>query len=181
MIGGWTLGALVQPAGFDPVRRTISDLATAAVAHPQVMTVGLLITGAAHVGTALGVRAVAPAGRWLLALGGLGTAAVAALPVDVVPRAHAVAATVAFGALALWPAAGLRRRRSGARSPGSPVVLHRPVGLAATAVLTGLLAWFVVELRADGAATGLAERAVAGAQSLWPCVVVLALRRVARA
>jgi hypothetical protein len=54
-------------------------------------------------------------------------------------------------------------------SPGASV-------LAAT-VLFGLLVWFVAELYGDGARVGLAERFVAGAQSLWPLTVVLLSRR----
>lgn len=189
MIGGWTLAAALQD-GFDPVRETISELAAGTSAHPWVMTTGLLLTGLAHLGTASGLRAAAPAGRGLLALGGLGTAAVAALPVDRFPVPHTVAATVGFCALAVWPAASVRRRTRGRRSvvgavgttPAVPAVLGPAVAGAATVVLVGLLGWFFVELRGmtpdDGATTGLAERAVAGAQSLWPLAVVVALRAV---
>ncbi|WP_454050253.1 DUF998 domain-containing protein [Cellulomonas sp. Marseille-Q8402] len=171
MIGGWTLAAALQP-GFDPVRATISELATAAVAHPGVMTAGLLVTGAAHGVTAAGLRGVPVPGRLLLALGGLGTAAVGLLPVDRVPAGHGVAAGIAFGALALWPAASARRRGRGALRPA--------VALAASGVLLGLLAWFVVELTGGGGRVGLSERALAGAQSLAPLACVLALRRAAR-
>jgi hypothetical membrane protein len=177
MIGGWTLAAAVQPEGFDAVRRTISDLATGAVEHPWIMTTGLLLTGAAHVGTALGLRAAAPAGRWLLALGGIGAAAVALLPVDLRTVPHAVAAGTAFVALSIWPAFATPRTGS-----APPPVLGRRVGVVATTVLSGLVAWFVAELVLPGAGglTGLAERAAAGAQCLWPLVVVLALRRTRR-
>lgn len=167
MIGGWTLAAALQ-RGFDPVRATISELATAAVAHPGVMTAGLLVTGAAHVVTAAGLRGVPVPGRVLLALGGAGTAAVGLLPVDLVLAAHGVAAGVGFGALALWPVASTRRQ--GAR------VLRSPVPAVATGVLLVLLAWFVLELSAGGDRVGLSERAVAGAQSLTPLLLVLALR-----
>ncbi len=185
MIGGWTLAAALQES-FDPVRSTISELAAGSSAHPGVMTAGLLLTGLAHLGTASGLRAAAPAGRMLLALGGLGTAAVAMLPVDRFPVPHTVAATVGFCALAAWPAAAMRRRSRGRRAGGGegagvvPGALTPVVAGGATVVLAGLLGWFFVELRGltpdDGALTGLAERAVAGAQSLWPLVVVVALR-----
>ena len=54
--------------------------------------------------------------------------------------------------------------------------------LEATAfVLLALVGVFVAELQQvtpdDGALTGLTERLVAGAQSLWPLVVTVALRR----
>ncbi len=170
MIGGWTLAASRQ-TGFDPVRDTISALATAAATDPGVMTVGFAVTAVAHLVTAAGLRPLPRAGRALLALGGLGTALVAILPADVHPDAHRLAAAMGFAALTVWPLASGRRGHRGVRGVR--------VNVAAAGALLGLLTWFVLELPALGPAdrTGLAERAVAGAQSLWPLVVVVALRR----
>jgi len=47
-------------------------------------------------------------------------------------------------------------------------------------VLVALLVWFGAELRGGGQ-VGLAERVLAGAESLWPLVVVLACYRAPRA
>ncbi|WP_147794930.1 DUF998 domain-containing protein [Cellulomonas sp. Y8] len=167
MIGGWLLAEALAP-GFDPVSRTISELATADVPRPGVMTAGLLVTGLAHVGTAAGLRGVPRAGRLVLALGGVATAAVGLLPLHRVPSAHGVAAAVAFGALALWPAASARR--------SGPWPLRPAAAVPATAALLALLAWFVAEQSRGGGVEGLAERAVAGAESLAPLALVLALR-----
>lgn len=175
MIGGWSLAQALQP-GFDPVRRTISELATSDVTHPGVMTAGLLVTGAAHVVTASGLRGVPRAGRAVLALGGLATAAVGLLPLDRTGQAHGVAAAVAFGALALWPAAATSRR--------GPAALRPAVTMPTTAALLGPLVWFVVEqagVAGPGGHVGLAERAVAGAQSVAPLLLVLALVRLSPA
>ena len=171
MIGGWTLAAAQQPS-FDAVQETISALAASAATDPWIMTTGLAITGVAHMVTAAGLRPVPRAARAMHALGGAATLAVAALPVDAYPTAHGIAAGISFGALALWPA--LPRRRGGTG------VLRPAVGLGASAALVGLLGVFVVELQVDGDAVGLSERALAGAQALWPLVVVVALRRDAR-
>ena len=175
MIGGWTVAAALQPGGFDSVRETISALAAAPSAHPGVMTAGLAITGVCHLVTASGLP-VPLAGRALLALGGLGTIAVAALPVTTFGTAHGAAAGVAFVALSVWPAASWRRGGDGA--------LERRTALAAAAALTGLFGWFLVELQqltpTEGELTGLSERVVAGAQSLWPLVVVALAARVSR-
>ena len=177
MIGGWTLAAALQPASFDPARDTISALATSAATSGWVMTAGLALTGVCHLVTAAGLRAAAPAGRGLLALGGAATLAVAALPVDAVPGGHGVAAGVAFVALSVWPAAS---PPTGGRT-GAHGVLGRRCSVAASAGLVALLVWFVLELQgtgpAGGAQTGLTERLLAGAQSLWPLAVVVALRR----
>ena len=173
MIGGWTLAAAAQGPEFDQVRDTISALATQAATAPAIMTAGLVLTGIGHALTALALRPAALPGRILLATGGVVTVLVAALPVDAYPRAHGLCAALAFGALSVWPAAASRRGATGALAPVA--------GAVVSGALLVLLAWFVVELQGlgpdGGAATGLAERAVAGAQALVPLGVVLALRR----
>lgn len=167
LIGGWTLAAHRQPAGYDATRDTISALAGLGATDRRVMTVALAGLGLCHVVTALGLRRAAAPGRVLLAAGGVATLAVAVFPV---PRtgssgAHAAAAFVAFGALTLWPAL--------ARAPRYAVV--------ATAVLAVLLAWFGVELFGAGGRIGASERVLAGAQALWPlCAAVALLRRSPR-
>ena len=174
MIGGWTLAQSQQDA-FDPVRGTISDLATQASVAPWIMGVGLAITGVAHVVTAAGLRPVPRPARALHALGGLATLAVAIFPSDTHPRAHVVAASIGFGALAVWPAWARRSTATG--------VLRPAVATTASAVLLVLLGAFLLELwqvTSDGRATGLTERLVAGAQALWPLVVTLGLVRSAR-
>jgi len=172
MIGGWTLAQAQQPS-FDAVLETISALAATDAVAPWIMTAGLAVTGLAHVATAAGLRPVPRAGRLLHALGGAATVAVAALPVDVHPTAHGIAAAVGFGALALWPSCAWRRGATG--------VLRPAVAVGASAALVGLLVLFVLELQGltpdGGAATGLTERLVAGAQALGPLAVVVALRR----
>jgi hypothetical membrane protein len=164
LVGGWTLAARRQPAGYDSTRDTISALAAVGAPDRWVMTTGLVGLGVCHLVTALGLGPVSTVGRVMLAVGGVATLLVAAFPL---PRegssaAHAVAALVAFVALTLWPAF--------ARYP-----THG--GLAATVVLAVLLGWFGVELFGAGARIGLSERVLAGAQSLWPFCVAVALTR----
>ncbi|MFF3866603.1 DUF998 domain-containing protein [Micromonospora sp. NPDC001898] len=173
LIGGWTLAAARQPGGFDQVGDTISALAAVDAADRWIMTVGLLGLGLCHCVTAAGLRPARPAGRLLLALGGVATLAVAALPLPAMSGAsapHRAAAVVAFGALALWPAlaAPARRPPGDAAAPAS----H---GTAAAALLLGLVGWLVVELVGGGARVGLAERVAAGAEALCPLLAVLAL------
>jgi hypothetical protein len=90
--------------------------------------------------------------------------------------AHTAAATVAFISLALWPAfAGVRRHV--ARQTVAPVLGPR-VSAAATTALLLTLAWFFAELLFGGPMVGLAERVAAGAQAIWPLVVVLSVRKL---
>ncbi|MCM0678401.1 DUF998 domain-containing protein, partial [Micromonospora phytophila] len=107
LIGGWTLGAARQPDGFDQVGGTISALAAVGAADRWIMTLGLVGLGLCHCVTAAGLRPAATGGRVLLALGGVATLAVAAFPLPAGAGGstpHGLAAAVAFGALALWPA-----------------------------------------------------------------------------
>jgi hypothetical membrane protein len=172
LIGGWTLAAALQPPGYRSTRDTISALAGLGATDRWVMTTGLAGLGACHLVTALGLRPVAPGGRALLALGGVATLLVAAFPV---PRAgtsavHQVVAGIGFVSLGLWPALAWRR------GPAVPWVLQPPVAVAAAVVLLGLVGWFAVALSGTGP-VGLTERLAAGAQAVWPLVVVLAVRR----
>jgi hypothetical protein len=120
--------------------------------------------------TAAGLTRAAVPGRALLGLGGVATMLVAVfpLPVSGPAPAHAVAAGVAFGALAVWPAGAWRR-------DGGPGVWRPVVSVTAAAVLLGLVAWFAVDL-AVGGRVGLSERVAAGAQACWPLIVTLTSR-----
>jgi hypothetical protein len=82
--------------------------------------------------------------------------------------AHTVAAAVAFVSLAGWPLFAAARH-----SPGP--LLSRSASVAASCVLLGLVAWFAAEIH--GGQRGLAERAAAGAQALWPLAVAVTTRR----
>jgi hypothetical membrane protein len=169
LIGGWTVAGARQPPGYDPVAQTISALAAVGAGDRWIMTLGLAGVGVCHLLTGLGLRPAAPFGRVVLAGGGVMTIAVAACPLPGdggSSTAHGIAAAAAFAALAIWPALAWRRRVDPIR------MLRRSVALSVSAMLLGLVGWFVAEL-ASGARVGLAERVAAGAQALWPLVVVL--------
>ncbi len=170
LIGGWALAEARQPPGYDPVRDTISALAAHGATDRWVMTAALFGLGACHVVTAAGLGQVRRRGRTVLAVGGGATLLVAtfAQPAHGNSVAHTVAAALAFVALGAWPAFAARRR-----SPAP--LLRRAASATATAVLLGLVVWFAAEIH--GSQRGLAERAAAGAQALWPLAVVVTTRR----
>ena len=165
------MAAQRQPEGYDSMVATISSLAARDATDRWLMTVALLGVGVCHGVTASGLRRAAPAGRVVLGLGGVATVLVAVFPLPAAGAApaHAVAAGVAFGALAVWPALAWRR---GGRAPAA---LRPVVSVAAAVALLGLVAWFGVTL-STGGRVGLAERVAAGAQACWPLVVVLSSR-----
>ena len=170
LVGGWTIAAARQPPGYDPIRDTISALAARGATDRWVMTSALAGLGACHVITAMGARPVRRVGRFVLAGGGGATVLVAAFPQPVRGNsvAHTIAAGVAFIALATWPLFAAPRK-------GTAPLLTLPASAAASAVLLGLVVWFAAELH--GSQRGLAERAAAGAQALWPLAVVVTTRR----
>jgi hypothetical membrane protein len=172
LVGGWTLAAGLQPGGFDSTVETISALAARDAADRWLMTTALLCVGVCHVVTALGLPGAATAGRTVLGIGGVATMLVAAfpLPASGPAPAHAVAAGLAFAALAVWPALAWRRGN------GNPAVLRPAASCTAALVLLGLVAWFAVTL-STGDQVGLTERLAAGAQACWPLLVVLTARR----
>jgi hypothetical membrane protein len=164
LIGGWTVAAARQGPGFSSVRDTISALAGRGATDRWLMTAALYGLGLCHLVTALGLRSAAPTGRILLALGGVATLAVAAFPLpregDSAP--HTVAAWIAFAVLAIWPAF------AGGAVPSL-------VAFGGAALLVGLALWLGVSLFVDQPRLGLAERFAAGAQALWPLVIVLSV------
>lgn len=169
LVAGWNYAAAAQPGRYDSLRDTLSELAARGSTHREVMTAAFVVLGASHIGTAALLRPAAGRGRVLQAVGGLATIAVALFPTsdESDGYAHAVAATIAFASLALWPAFGAR--------PDGPPVLRPRVMRAASIVLALLVAWFVVAL-ALGNLVGLAERAAALGEALWPLAVAWLVR-----
>lgn len=162
LVGGWTWAAMQQPAGFDSVRESISALAAVATPHRWIMTSALVLTGVAHVGSALMLPGLRARGRWVLGAAGLATVAVALVPLPSRGESsapHVVVATLSFVLLAAWPwfAAGA------SRAP----LLRRLVARPVSAFLLLLVASLAVGNQA-GMPFGAHERIVAGVLALWP-------------
>jgi len=170
LVGGWALAEALQPPGYDPIRDTISALAAHGARDRGVMTSALAGLGLCHVVTAAGLRPARRAGRAVLGAGGVATVMVAAFPQPARGNsaAQTVAATVAFVALGSWPVLAARRLSA------APLLTRLASG-AAAGLLLALVVWFAAEIHGD--ARGLAERAAAGAQALWPLAVVVSTRR----
>jgi hypothetical membrane protein len=169
LIGGWTVAATLQEGDFSSVHDTISALAQHGATDRWLMTSALTVLGLCHLTTAAGLGPARPAGRAVLAVGGAATLGVAAFPLhaDGQSRAHGIVALIAFVSLAVWPLL------AGVDGHGRP--LEKRWSLLAGVVLSALVVLFAITL--GGRYVGLTERLAAGAQSLWPLVVVLAARR----
>jgi hypothetical membrane protein len=173
LVGGWTIAAGRQPAGFNSIRDTISSLAALGATDRWIMTSALAGLGTCYTVTGLGLRPAGRFGRSLLVAGGLGTLLVAAFPQPVRGNgiSHTIAATLAFTALGAWPVLAARRRTA-------IPLLTRRASVTATTAMFGLLLWFVLENH--GSHRGLAERAAALSEALWPLLVVVSSRLAAR-
>lgn len=166
LVGGWTWAAVRQPDGYDSVRESISSLAAVETPHRWIMTVALVVTGLAHIGSALMIPGMRRGGRAALGAAGGATVAVALVPLPSraeVSTAHTVVAALSFVLLAVWPwfAAG-----PGGRAGASPL-LRRTVARTASVVLLVLVASLAVGLQA-GMPFGAHERVVAALLALWP-------------
>ncbi|MFF5181174.1 DUF998 domain-containing protein [Micromonospora sp. NPDC000316] len=183
LVAGWTVAETRQPAGYDPIRDTISELAGQDATDAWIMVTSLVLLGCCYLAVAAVLHAAGLPSRFLLAIGGVATVALVAFPRPPVggSLSHGIAATVAVLALALWPAGSalrLPRGRDDAHpsAPQPPWAFRRGVGLGATAVLLALFGWSAFEVT-SGSRTGLAERVTAVAVSLWPLFAVLSARR----
>lgn len=171
LIGGWTLAAAVQPAGFDSVSDTISALAGTDTPSRWIMTAAFLATGVAHIVTASGLGSAPRSARIGLAIGGASLIAVAAFPVSAsaAPLAHGAAALVGFVALAGWASFG----HWGQRSDDIHWITRPVVRNSVTMGLSVLTALFLLQVTIGGGQIGLTERLAAGAEAIWPLAVVL--------
>jgi hypothetical membrane protein len=173
LVGGMMTAAELQPPGFAAFSGTISSLAGPGAADSWVMTFTFAIVGALDVVTALALRAAALAGRLVLAAAGIAGMLVAAFPEHLGGSLiHAWWAGLGFGGLILWPAFAVRR------GADTPWALRASACYSVTATLALLTVWFAVEQATRGAEMGLAERLAGVAQTFWPLVVVLSVRRL---
>ncbi|MCW2529737.1 MAG: integral rane protein [Pseudonocardiales bacterium] len=165
LIGAWMIGGIVQPPPYSSISATISDLAATNARLPWIMTSGFVVTGLCLIAIAIGLRAVATAGRAAIAVGGVGVLLVAAFPLPAGGLAHTGAAALALGGLAVWPSLGLRSR-------GYPGDISPSRARTATWAGLALLVWFAIAPESTGI-NGLVERLLASGEILWITLVVV--------
>lgn len=170
LIGGFFVATAMQPASYNPVRDTISELAWRGATDSWVMTSALAGVGLCFLLAALGLQPARAAGRVVLAAGGVATLLIAVFPQ---PRhgyslAHELAVIATVLACCTWPVFA-----SYPRHPA--LLLTRTPSFAAAGVSLGLAAWYALESR--GALLGLAERCAAATPPLWLLAVVITTRR----
>ena len=173
-VGAWLVGGALQPDGYSAVRQSVSSLAVAGAAQPWIMTTGLYVVGGCQLLTAAGLTQMRRGARAFLALGGVAGLGVAYFPQpEHGPKeasAHIVFATLCIVSLAVWPWFVKARGFTADHPVGGRAVA------AVTALFLALVAWVFVAGHGAGA-LGVAERVDITVSTLWPLVIVVALRR----
>ena len=139
LIGGFFVAAAIQPASYDPVRDTISELAERGATHPWVMTSALAGLGLCYLLIALGLEVAGRTARVLLASGGVATLLIAVFrePGHGYSLAHELAVIAAALTCCTWPVFASHRA-------DSPLLLTRNLSFAAAGVSLGLAAWYAL-------------------------------------
>jgi hypothetical protein len=172
---GWLVADAVQPAGYDPIRKTVSVMAGYAGTDRWIMTGALFLVGGCQLVTAAGLAGVRVPARIVLAVAGLSSIGIALSPEPVRGSTPQHVAWTALGAtaIAVWPAFVARRG-----SP-RPLILGRYCCAVVTAVFLVLLGWLVIETQ-GGSDLGLAERLSVSTETCWPFVVAVILWQTTR-
>ena len=166
---GWVISGSLWP-GYDPIRRTISDLAADDSPVQAIQTSFFYLGATLTLIGAIYARALALPGRIVLLGAGLATYALAffTTPSQVGHSdAHRIAATISFVLMSAWPLFSMRFDRRYAW-------VLRPVGaISATLVLTLISVWFLISwLDPNSGNVGLTERVIVTAQVVWLSITV---------
>lgn len=166
---GWVISGSLWP-GYDPIRRTISDLAADDSPVQAIQTSFFYLGATLTIIGAIYARALALPGRIVLLGAGLATYALAffTTPSQVGHSdAHRIAATTSFVLMSAWPLFSMRFDRRYAW-------VLRPVGaISATVVLTLISVWFLSSwLDPNSGNVGLTERVIVTAQVVWLSITV---------
>ena len=172
---GWLVADAVQPAAYDPIRKTVSVMSGYAGTDRWIMTGALLLVGGCQLVTAAGLAGVRVPARIILAVAGLSSIGIALSPEPVRGSTPQHLAWTALGAtaIAVWPAFVARRAQP------RPLILSSYGCAVVTAVFLVLLGWLVIETQ-GGADLGLAERLSVSTETCWPFVVAVILWQTTR-
>jgi hypothetical membrane protein len=167
---GWVISASMWP-GYDPVAKTISDLAADDSPVQAIQTSFFFLGGTLSLIAAVYSRSFSMPGRVMIFLGGLATYGFAYFTTpsqDSSSAMHRLFAIISFVIFSAWPLFAMRFDRA------YPWVL-RPLGvIVATAIMTAVSLWFLATWTSPEATNvGLAERVVATMQTGYLSLVII--------
>jgi hypothetical membrane protein len=167
---GWLISQSLWPE-YDPIKKTISDLAANDSPTQGLMTAFFIFGGTLTIIGAIYSYSFAMPGRVVLVLAGIATFALAywTTPSQIgFSVEHRISASIAFLLYSLWPIFSMRR------SQDSPWILRPKYAIATTIFLLFVSVWFLSTWTDPEAnITGLAERVVVTLQTLSLSVFVI--------
>lgn len=166
---GWVISGSLW-AGYDPIRKTISDLAADDSPVQGIQSSFFILGGILSLLAAIYARSLAMPGRVIIFLGGLATFGFTYFTTpsqDGHSDMHRIFAIISFVLFSAWPLFSMRF------SKGYPWVL-RPIGaVVATVGFTIISLWFLSTwTNPDATNVGLVERIIATAQTTYLSVVI---------
>lgn len=168
-IAGWSIAGALWP-GYDPIRKTISDLAANDSPVQLLMSSFFILGGTLSIVVALYAKAFATPGRVVIFLSGLATFGftIFATPSqDSYSVMHRVFASIAFVLMAAWPLFSMRLDKS------FPWIIRPPGAILSTVLMTVMAVWFLLSwLDPTFTAVGLVERIMAVAQVWYMALVI---------
>lgn len=169
-VAGWLIsGSLWE--GYDPLTKTISDLAADDSPVKWVQTGFFLLGTTLTFLVAIYARAIANPGRVVIALAGaasLGLTVFATPSQEGYSIPHRIFASMAFLFFSIWPLFGMHRS-------GNYHWTLRPVGaISATTVIGLTTVWFLLTWLEPGQPlVGVSERVIVFLQTAWMSLVIL--------
>ena len=166
---GWGISGALWP-GYDPIRKTISDLAADDSPVQWIQSSFFILGGTLSLLAAVYARSLAMPGRVIIFLGGLATYGFTYFTTpsqDGHSDMHRYFAIISFVLFSAWPLFSMRTSKS------YPWVL-RPVGaIVATLGFTVISLWFLSTwTNPESTNVGLVERIIATAQTTYLSAVI---------
>jgi hypothetical membrane protein len=166
---GWVIAGSLWP-GYDPIRKTISDLAADDSPVQWIQSSFFLLGGTLSLLAAIFARSLAMPGRLVIFLGGLATYGFTYFTTpsqDGHSDMHRYFAIASFVLFSAWPIFSMRLNKK------YPWVLRPAGAIVATIGFTIISLWFLSTwTNPDANNVGLVERVIATAQTTYLSVVI---------
>lgn len=177
-ITGWAIAGALWP-GYDPIRKTISDLAADDSPVKAIQSSFFILGGTLTLIAAIYASTLALPGRIALLGAAVATYALTYFSTpsqDSHSDAHRISAIISFVLMSAWPLLSMRFSKT------APWVVRPIASVASTLVLTAISIWFLATWTdPNGTIVGLSERVIVTAQVVWlSAVVILSWRAEAR-
>lgn len=166
---GWVIAGSLWP-GYDPIKKTISDLAADDSPVQALQSSFFILGGTLTLIGAVYARSFAMPGRIALFGAGLATYALTYFTTpsqDGHSDAHRVSAMISFVLMSAWPLLSMRLDKR------YPWVIRPWGAIGSTFVLTVISLWFLATWTDPaGTIVGVSERVIVTAQVLWLSITV---------